>query len=164
MWITEGTWTACVDAIHDHAPADAEITLLHVVDSEIAYAAHGAFTGLLGRSRPDRDPALLIDEQLTNAADDLLQLAAERLGRTCTPHVRHGLVEREVVEASEGADLLVVARDGDRTRLGPKSLGRECRFIVDHAPCAVLLLWPESAPGVDTVPPPPRHPRPPHHR
>jgi len=51
-----------------------------------------------------------------------------------------------------------VARDGDRTRLGPKSLGKTTRFVVDHAACPVLLVWPESAPGVATIPPPPDHP------
>ncbi len=64
-------------------------------------------------------------------------------------------MEREVVAASEGFDLLVLARDGDRARLGPKSLAPPTRFVVDHAPCAVLLVWPDEAPGVGTLPPPP---------
>ncbi len=162
-WIVEATWPACVDAARDISPADAEVTLVHVLDAEVAYAAHAAFAGLLGRSHPDRDPGVLIDEQMTKAAHELLLRATDRLGRPCTSQVRQGRVEREVVEASQGADLLVVARDGDRTRLGPKSLGRESRFIVDHAPCPVLLVWPEPAPGVDTVPAPSRQPHPPHH-
>ena len=37
--------------------------------------------------------------------------------------------------AAEGADLLILARDGDRAHLGPRSLGPASRFIVDHAPC-----------------------------
>jgi hypothetical protein len=41
--------------------------------------------------------------------------------------------------AAEGADLLILARDGDRARLGPRSIGPATRFVVDHAPCAVLL-------------------------
>jgi hypothetical protein len=52
-----------------------------------------------------------------------------------------------------------VARDGDQSRLGPKSLGKEVRFVVDHAPCPVLLIWPAAAPSVASLPP---HPRPPH--
>jgi hypothetical protein len=28
------------------------------------------------------------------------------------------------------------------------------RFVVDHAPCPVLLLWPDEAPGVESIPPP----------
>jgi hypothetical protein len=59
-------------------------------------------------------------------------------------------------------DLLVLARDGDHTRLGPQSLGPPARFVVDHAPCRVLLVWADAPPDVDTIPPPPKHP-PPHH-
>ncbi len=158
VWVAEGTWQASVDAARERTPADAEIVFVHVLDEEIAYAAHASFAGLLGRSHRDRDPALVIDERMTKAAHALLDQAAERLGRPSTPELRHGRVEREVVEAAQGADLLIVARDGDRSRLGPKSIGHDCRFIVDHAPCAVLLLWPDSPPTVDTVPPPPGHP------
>jgi len=50
------------------------------------------------------------------------------------------------------------ARAGDRSRLGPKSLGRATRFVVDHAACPVLLVWPDAAPEVGTMPPPPHHP------
>jgi hypothetical protein len=55
----------------------------------------------------------------------------------------------------------VVARDGDRSRLGPASLGPATRFVVDHAPCPVLLVWPDETPAVDSIPPPPTHPPPP---
>jgi hypothetical protein len=62
---------------------------------------------------------------------------------------------------AEGVDLLVAARDGDRSRLGPHSLGHDTRFVVDHAPCAILLVWPDVPPGVESIPPPPhRHPQP----
>jgi Na+/H+ antiporter NhaD/arsenite permease-like protein len=57
--------------------------------------------------------------------------------------------------------LVVPARDGDRSRLGPHSLGPATRFVVDHAPCAVLLTWPARAPDVASIPPPPAHPPPP---
>jgi nucleotide-binding universal stress UspA family protein len=66
-----------------------------------------------------------------------------------------------VVEAAQGVDLLVVARDGDRSRLGPASLGPATRFVVDHAPCPVLLVWPDRTPSVDSIPSPPPHPPPP---
>ena len=80
------------------------------------------------------------------------------LFRACGARLEiQGSTERAVVAASAQADLLVVARDGDRARLGPKSLGKETRFVVDHAACPVLLVWPEAAPDVDTIPPPPRH-------
>ena len=44
-----------------------------------------------------------------------------------------------MIAALEGADLLVLARDGER-RPGPKSLLPRTRFVVDHATCKVLLV------------------------
>jgi nucleotide-binding universal stress UspA family protein len=157
-WIVEGTWPACVDATKEYAAADADVVLLHVTDPEVPGAAHGAYAGLLGRARPDRDPGTAVEGLAASSADELLTAAAERLDRPCTRQARAGRVEREVVDAAEGADLLVVARDGDHTHLGPHSLGRHSRFIVDHAPCPVLLVWPDVSPSTATIPPPPPHP------
>ena len=95
------------------------------------------------------------------SAGELLEAAAARLGRPCDRLEIKGRTERVVVAASAQADLLIVARDGDQARLGPKSLGQATRFVVDHAACPVLLVWPGSAPGVATIPPPPHHPPPP---
>jgi nucleotide-binding universal stress UspA family protein len=165
-WIVEGTWPACVDAVRALAPADADIVLLHVSGGEAPAAAHGAYAGLLGRGRPERDPGRLVEELGAASARDLLEAAARRLGRPCTQVERRGRVEREVVAAAEHASLLVLARDGDRARLGPKSLGPASRFVLDHAPCPVLLVWPEDAPGTATMPPPPPsrdQPSRPHH-
>ena len=160
-WIVEGTWPACVDAARQIAPTDADIVLLHVTGDEAAAAAHGAYAGLLGRSRPDRDPGPRLAELGAASARELLEAAAERLGRPCVTAERRGRAEREVVAAAEGAGLLILARDGDDTRLGPRSLGPASRFVVDHAPCPVLLVWPREAPPADSIPPPPpRHPRP----
>ncbi len=66
-----------------------------------------------------------------------------------------------MVAACAEADLLLLARDGDHTRLGPRSLGPAARFVLDHAPCRVLLVWPDEPPDLATLPPPPPHP-PPH--
>jgi nucleotide-binding universal stress UspA family protein len=170
VWIVEGTWHACVDAARTHAPPDARIVLLHVTGQDVPGAAHGAYAGLLGRGHPRThrpaegwsDPGTRVEDLAAASAQDLLRAAAERLGRPCAREERVGRVEREVVAAAEGADLLVVARDGDRGHLGPRSLAPASRFVVDHAPCPVLLVWPEPAPGLDTIPPPPHHP--PRHR
>jgi nucleotide-binding universal stress UspA family protein len=156
IWVAEGTWPAGVDAARALVPADEDIVLLHVTDDEVTAAAHGAFTGLLGRGHRERDPARALEAVAASAATELLDAAAARLDRPATRFERHGHVEREVVRASEGASLLVAARDGDRSRLGPRSLGPATRFVVDHAPCAVLLVWPgAAAPGVGSIPPPP---------
>src|SRR5205823_12707261 len=63
---------------------------------------------------------------------------------------RRGPAEREVLEACTRADLLILMRDGE-LRLGPKSLGRAARFVVDHAPCQVVLGWPASPPSVESI-------------
>ncbi|MEV0174176.1 universal stress protein [Streptomyces sp. NPDC050803] len=155
VWIVEGTWPVCVDAARAHAPADAEIVLLHVTPADVPGAAHGAFAGLLGRGHPERDPGTRLERLAAASAEQLLRAAADRLGRTCTRSERTGRVEHEVVAEAEGCDLLILARDGDRTHLGPHSLGPASRFVVDHAPCPVLLVWPEPPPGLRTLPPPP---------
>ncbi|MFF8959389.1 universal stress protein [Streptomyces sp. NPDC014894] len=154
-WIVEGTWAACVDAVRAHAPRDDDVLLLHVTGPEAADAARGAYAGLLGRSRPDRDPAVPLESLAASAAERLLAGAAARLDRPAILLDRTGRPEREVVSAAEGAALLVLARDGDRTRPGPHSLGPATRFVVDHAPCPVLLVWPGPAPDPAAAPPPP---------
>jgi nucleotide-binding universal stress UspA family protein len=158
IWVSEGTWRASVDAALRPAPPDASITLLHVTKAEVPEVAHGAYVGLLGRGHPERDPGPRLSQVAGASAGDLLDAAARRLGRPCERIERRGQAEREVVIAAARADLLIVARDGDRSRLGPKSLGKATRFIVDHAPCPVLLIWPEAAPGIASIPPPPHGP------
>ncbi|WP_316767920.1 universal stress protein [Streptomyces sasae] len=157
VWLDEGTWPACVDAARAHAPAASEVVLLHVSGPGVAGLAHGAFAGLLGRAGSEPDPEGRLVELGGASAAELLDAAEARLGRACTRLERAGRVEREVVAAAEGADLLILARDGDRSRLGPHSLGKAVRFAVDHAPCPVLLVWPEGAPDLTTMPPPPPH-------
>ena len=156
IWVSEGTWHASVDAALSLAPAPARFTLLHVTTAEAADAAHGAYAGLLGRH--GHDPGQQLAALGSSSAAELLTAAAARLGRPCERREIQGQAERAVVAASAGADLLIIARDGDRSRLGPKSLGRTARFVVDHAACPVLLVWPEPPPGLGTVPPPPHHP------
>jgi nucleotide-binding universal stress UspA family protein len=143
IWVNEQTWQAAVDAARELAPEPATITLLHVTAQEPPDVAQAAYLGLLGRGRSGQE------------------LRAQRLRLPCGRISRTGRTEREVVAAAAGADLLIMARDGDRSRLGPRSLGRATRFAVDHAPCPVLLVWPEGAPPADTMPPPPRPGEPP---
>lgn len=161
VWVCEGTWRATVDAALNLAPAGARFTLLHVTPTEVPDAVRGAYAGLLGRAGPD--PGSRLEEMAARSAGELLAAAADRLGLACERLELAGRAERAVVAASAQADLLIVARDGDPTRLGPRSLGKTTRFVVDHAACPVLLVWPGSAPDVATIPPPPHHPSPPGH-
>jgi nucleotide-binding universal stress UspA family protein len=160
IWIVEDTWEATVAEAAAFLPADAEVTLLHVASTEPETVARAARHGLLGRHPPPHaapEPLQAISEQ---AAQQLLAEAQTRLGRGARREARRGRVEREVVAAAERMDILVLARDGDHERLGPRSLGPAARFVVDHAPCRLLLIWPDSPPGLTTIPPPP--PSPPH--
>jgi nucleotide-binding universal stress UspA family protein len=157
VWITEDSWQACVDAVQSLTPAGQDVTLLHVTDTAALEAAHGAFTALLGRSRVD--PGAQLEAMAEDAAGQVLTAAAERLGRPAEQLRLRGRPEHQVVSAARGADLLLLAREG--AAAGPKSLGKAARFVVDHAACPVLLIWPGPAPVGPPPPPPPPH-RPPH--
>jgi nucleotide-binding universal stress UspA family protein len=127
VWLTEGTWEAAVDAARELAEGrDAEVVLLHVDD---------VATG--------RGARAVVDTPLHDAAARLLDDAQARLGlpsstETRAPH-DHERVETVVVDACRDADVLVCSRDGDRP--GPHSLAPPTRFVVDHAPCDVVLVW-----------------------
>lgn len=153
IWIAEDTWEGCVDRAGALIPSDADVTLLHVAPSDVeALASHGG-ARLLGRHPPPPPgpPLRAIAEEEARA---LLEAARDRLDRPADLLARRGKIEREVLEACVGADLLVLARDGER-RLEPKSLGPRTRFVLDHAPCEVLLVWPEAPPSLDTIKLPP---------
>ena len=144
VWIVESIWPACVDAARSYAPDDAEVVLLHVTGWEVADVAHGAYAGLLGRGHPRRDPGTRLEDLGAAAARRLLDDAAARLGRPCVKLERSGRVETEVLAVADGATLLVQGRDGDTGHPGPHSLGHAGRFILDHATCPVLLIWPDG--------------------
>jgi nucleotide-binding universal stress UspA family protein len=147
IWIAEDTWEGCVDHAVALLPDGAAITLVHVAPSDVeAVASHGG-ARLLGRHPPPPPgpPLRAIAEEEARA---LLKAAHARLGRPAEILARRGRIEREVLEACVGADLLVLARDGE-PRLEPKSVNPRTRFVLDHAPCQVLLVWPEAPPSLD---------------
>jgi nucleotide-binding universal stress UspA family protein len=153
VWISENTWEACVDHARALVPDDAEITLLHVAATDVEELAARGTARLLGR-RPPPPPGPPMRAIAAEEAQALLQAARARLARPAQIDARRGPVEREVIQACGDADLLVLARDGE-PRLGPPSLGPRTRFVVDHAPCQLLLVWAYQPPGIDTVRLPP---------
>lgn len=162
VWVEPGTWEACVaaaaDLIGDRA-ADSEVTLVYVPDSDDL--VQDAAMGLWGRRRGPVGPSPDGPDDLELLAD-AEALLVERVGETVTVHTRllRGPVERVVTAASEEADYLVLGRQGDLSRRGPHSLGKHARFVVDHAQCRVLIVWPQTAPSAATIPPlPPDDPR-----
>ncbi|HEX2703840.1 MAG TPA: universal stress protein [Solirubrobacteraceae bacterium] len=161
VWIVEDTWQATVAEAAAYLPAEADVTLLHVADTEAEAVVRAARFGLLGRRPPvdaREEPLRAISEQ---AAGSLLADARRALGRVARCEARRGRIEREVIAAAATMDIVVLARDGDRRHLGPRSVGPATRFVVDHAPCRVLLIWPDLAPSLTTIPPPPEKPLPP---
>jgi len=137
LWLTEDGWEATVDAARSLLAPDAAIELLHVSPADVEEVAHGARAGLLGRRPPPPPPKApplraISDEE----AAALLADAAARLQRPVEREQRRGRVEHEVVNAAHGFDLLVLSRAGT----GPHSLTPPARFVVDHAPCDVLLV------------------------
>ncbi len=154
VWISEDTWEACVNWARELLPEDADVTLLHVAPADVEELASHPGARLLGR-HPPPPPGPPVRAIADEEAHALLEAAKRRFARPAHTEARRGKVEREVVQACAGADLLVLARGGE-LRLGPKSLGPRTRFALDHAPCQVLLVWPEEPPGIETIPPPPK--------
>jgi nucleotide-binding universal stress UspA family protein len=138
VWVTEAGWAAAVDLARAVLGPEAEIELLHVTPAETEAALAGPRHGLLGRHRPPPPPPVA---PLEREAEEVLADAAARLGRPAARTARTGRLEDEVLRAAQGADLLVLPRDGEE-RPGPRSLAPPVRFVVDHARVAVLLAPP----------------------
>jgi hypothetical protein len=157
-WIVEGTWPACVDAARAHAPEDEEIVLLHVSDPDLPGIAHGAFAGLLGRGHPEREPGTRLQDLGAASATALLNAAAEHLDAPA--HNRKGRDASSGKSPPQPREPTCWSWPATATAptSDPRSLGPASRFVLDHAPCPVLLVWPEPAPGIATVPPLPPHP------
>ena len=151
VWITDDGWEACVQEARALAPAGEDVTLLHVTDTAAVEAAHGAFTALLGRSRTD--PGAQLEALAESSAQQVLEAAAAALGRPARQLRLRGRPEHQVAGAARGASLLILTREGGAA--GPKSLGKAARFVVDHATCPVLLVWPGAPPDTPLPPPPP---------
>jgi nucleotide-binding universal stress UspA family protein len=137
VWINPAAaWESAVDAVA-HLPRD-EVVLLLV--TQHADEGYGAFAGLLGPAGHEPGEAFAGIEEDQAAA--LFDEAEARIGRPVRRLWERGVAEHEVVTAASGADLLVCVRDGAHGLPGPDSLSPATRFVVDHAPCAVLLVWP----------------------
>ena len=120
------------------------IGLLYVTDSGPHEEMRRKREGLL---RP-RSPSGPLSERMRQAeeatAQDILQEGQRYLPTAETLH-SEGKPEREIVQyaAEWHADLILICPRSPRYTgpvLGPKSVGHVARFVLDHAPCPVLLL------------------------
>ncbi len=95
--------------------------------------------------RPRREQIQQVEGAM---AQEILDEASHALGGAEMLR-RTGRPERAIVQAALEwqADLIVICSrspNGGGPRLGPKSPGHTARFVVDHAPCPVLLVRPRS--------------------
>src|SRR5699024_7342536 len=121
VWIAEATWEACVDAAA-RLPAT-ETTLLHVLSDALP-------------PRPPPGGRRRADPAARGTAAAGAAAGARPAGGA------PGRPEDVVTQAARAADVLVLVRDGRGSDPGPHSIGHATRFILDHAPCTVLLAWP----------------------
>jgi nucleotide-binding universal stress UspA family protein len=146
-WVTEGGWEACVDAVARLGAAD--VTLLHVATVDLPGP----------RGRRHEEVVARMSTLAGEAGEALLEDAEERLGLSARRVAASGHAEEAVMAHAAEADLLVLARDGRHP--GPHSFGHAARFVVDHAPCDVVLVWPGGGPdGPSPKPKPKGKPKP----
>jgi nucleotide-binding universal stress UspA family protein len=144
-------WALVEHTIRMLQPTVLELLLVYVVDEERQQNVL-RLPGGLGRRR---EPHEMRREGLAQAEDQAGGRSLERgveaaLACGISPeHVDRRLVRGRPAHAivalagDEGCDLIVVrARDEGLVRVpvGPASVGHTARFILDHAPCDVLLV------------------------
>ncbi len=128
------TWLVSVDTL----------SFIHVIDTR-PHEEMERRTGPLLR-RPGHDSPRL--EKVRQADEEAAQEVLEEAHRSY-PHAetvyRRGQPERVIVNfaAEWRSDLVVICPRSLQSGgpvIGPKSLGHIARFVVDHAPCPVLLV------------------------
>jgi nucleotide-binding universal stress UspA family protein len=93
--------------------------------------------------QPIRDEMQAVE---TAAAQEILSAGRAYVEKAETL-VRQGRPELEIVNAAAEwkADVILVcsrAEYGEPPHVGPRSVGHVARFVLDHAPCPVLLVRP----------------------
>jgi nucleotide-binding universal stress UspA family protein len=123
-----------------------KIGLLYVTDS----GPHTEMERQRERFLRPRRPSGPLDERMRQAevaaAQDILQEGLRYLS-SAEIMQREGRPEREIVQCAFEwqADLIVICPRSPQhggPALGPKSVGHVARFVLDHAPCPVLLVRP----------------------
>ena len=120
------------------------IGLLYVTDSGPHHEIERKREWLLRPRHPSGPLQEKIQHAEAGAAQDILQEGLRYLPQAELLS-REGRPEQEIIQcASEWqADLIVICPRSPAfggPALGPKSVGHVARFVLDHAPCPVLLL------------------------
>ncbi len=124
------------------------LALVHVIDDQPRHGVE-AQRGLLRRISPDRQREIaLAEESAGREGLSEAEAAAHSVGQQITTtetRLERGKPEQHIVALARElhVDLVAVGArehpDGF-PRIGPPSVGHTARFVVDHAPCPVLLL------------------------
>ena len=128
----------------------AECLLLHVIDTGPRHDLEDYLRGPLHR-RPDHgEPphgavVKAAEETAGRAAIEEAMAAAQQAGLKAETSVKEGKPEDIIVQVARDvqAALVVIWADegaAGHPHIGPASVGQTARFVIDHAPCDVLLL------------------------
>jgi len=126
-----------------------DLHLLHVIDTGPRHTMQEFLYGpgqLHRTPPPDRVMPLDAAEQAAGeAVMDEARREAEQVGFRVQTEVQRGRPEQIITRAAHlwGCQLIALrASEGTegRPRIGPESVGHTARFVLDHAPCDVLLL------------------------
>ena len=137
--------------------SDHDLYLLHVIDTGPRRALeeylHGP--GMLhrppaaspGHERPIDEAELAVG----NAALEETRQEAERAGFRIQTELLKGKPEQIIVKMAQAWTCQLIAIQASqgtqgRPHVGPESVGHIARFVLDHAPCDVLLLRQEDKP------------------
>jgi nucleotide-binding universal stress UspA family protein len=152
---------ALVRRLFEIAGADHDLHLLHVIDTGPRHALTHLLHGPRHRPpqpepppKPPRPPAPhaeqerridVAEEAAAEAAMEEARLEAGRLGFRVHLYRERGNPEELVAAKARTLECQLVvihAREGaaGRPQLGPASIGHSARFVLDHAPCDVLLV------------------------
>jgi nucleotide-binding universal stress UspA family protein len=142
----DGTNVGRVSKATELLSANQPLTLgiLYVTDTGPRRDLEDTRERFLRRSGPPAPREHEMQQAEHSAAEDILNEGLRYLPNAETLQ-RRGRPEREIVNvaAEWQADLVILcprAEYGGKPTIGPKSVGHVARFVVDHAPCPVLLV------------------------
>jgi nucleotide-binding universal stress UspA family protein len=118
--------------------------ILYVIDTGPRKDIEHTRERFLRRPGPPRSREDEMEQAELAAAQEVLNEGLRYIPNA-EPFRRQGRPEREIVNvaAEWQADLVIICPRGEyggKPSVGPKSVGHVARFVLDHAPCPVLLV------------------------
>lgn len=127
-------------------PDGMDWTIVHVVDRQPEAEFDRALAGLPGRRTLHGHAG---DDRVHRSVDQLQRDVRADLEAWLTTRNRdaelaflYGVPEQEIVDLAAELDVDIVVV-GARAEIGPHRFSRVSRFVVDHAPCSVLVIAPD---------------------